>query len=188
MGLFDDTLGTLKALAPTIATAIGGPVGGFAVKALGEVFGVEFGSKDEALEAVKSATPEQLLAMKQADQSFALQMKSLGIDVFKLEVADKQSAREHFSKDGKVFWLGVVVLMTFAATVGAACFGAFHILTGGMAIKDLGVVAAVFGFLGTIIGYVAANAQQVIGYFFGSSQSGEDNGKAMAAAFAKLGG
>jgi hypothetical protein len=47
-------------------------------------------------------------------------------------------------------------------------------------------VAAVFGFLGTVVGYVAANAQQVVSYFFGSSRGSQDKSAAMAEAIKSL--
>jgi len=38
--------------------------------------------------AIQSATPEQMLELKKAEQSFELHMKELDVDVFKLETAD----------------------------------------------------------------------------------------------------
>jgi hypothetical protein len=51
-----------------------------------------------------------------------------------------------------------------------------------MAVKDAGLLATSTGLIGTITGYVAGNAQQVVGYFFGSSQGSADKTEAMAKA------
>ncbi|TCG03738.1 hypothetical protein BZM27_46190 [Paraburkholderia steynii] len=41
----------------------------------------------------------------------------------------------------------------------------------------------VAGFVGTVIGYVSANAQQVVGFLYGSIKGSEQKTDAMAAAF-----
>jgi uncharacterized membrane-anchored protein len=53
--------------------------------------------------------------------------------------------------------------------MGLVVYGCFMLLTGKMTV-DAGTAATVAGLVGTVMGYVAANAQQVLGYFFGSSQ------------------
>jgi hypothetical protein len=50
-------------------------------------------------QAIQAATPEQMLKLKKAEQDFELHMKELEVDVFKLEVQDKQDARGKFSRD-----------------------------------------------------------------------------------------
>ena len=66
MSMIDDALGALAQVAPTIATMIGGPLAGTAVSALESVFGLNpTGDKIAALQAVSTATPDQLLALRQ---------------------------------------------------------------------------------------------------------------------------
>lgn len=67
-------------VAPSIATAIGGPLAGTAVASLMKVFGVE--SEEALQEAIQGATPEQLL-----------QLKSLDLEYQKLLADDSKSAR-----------------------------------------------------------------------------------------------
>ena len=55
------------------------------------------------------------------------------------------------------------------------------------AIKDVAIVATVAGLVGTVVGYVAANAQQVVSYFFGSSRGSADKTAAMATTISRLG-
>ncbi|AUS00482.1 TMhelix containing protein [Vibrio phage 1.275.O._10N.286.54.E11] len=87
----------LGSVAPTIATALGGPMAGAAVKFLGSQFlDDENAGEDQVAEFVRNSSPETLLKVKQADQVFAVQMEKLGVDVFKIEAQDKQNARsEH---------------------------------------------------------------------------------------------
>ena len=85
-------------LLPTIGTALGGPVGGIAANAIAEVLGVE-PTPAKIEQAINTATPEQLVELKKAEQEFEKQMKELDVDVFSLEVKDKQDARSKFNKD-----------------------------------------------------------------------------------------
>lgn len=80
-----DALTVVEKLAPMLATGLGGPLAGGAVSMLEGVLGLKPGaatSTDErqtALSnAISSATPEQLLAIKNADQEYAVQMATLG--------------------------------------------------------------------------------------------------------------
>jgi hypothetical protein len=98
-------------------------------------------------------------------------------------VADTADARKANANNDRVFWLGVVILSTFAAVMGASLWGAYGLLTGELPVTNPAVVGMVSGFIGTVIGYVSANAQQVVGFFFGSSKGSEAKTDAMTSAF-----
>jgi hypothetical protein len=91
-------------LAPTIASVIGGPLAGTAVTALEHVFGLTPGSNDPVEQrqdtvaaAISTATPEQLAAIRKADQDFQVAMASLGFKdqeaLAALRVQDVEGAR-----------------------------------------------------------------------------------------------
>jgi hypothetical protein len=81
-------------VAPGIATALGGPLAGLAVSALTNALGLPSGStEDDVAATMKTATPDQLLALNKADQDFAVRMEELGIDLEKVNAADRDSAR-----------------------------------------------------------------------------------------------
>jgi hypothetical protein len=86
--------GLLGQIAPTIATAIGGPVAGMAVKALAGALGLgQDASSDDVQTAMMNATPEQLAAIKKVDADFKVQMKELDIDLERIAAGDRDSAR-----------------------------------------------------------------------------------------------
>ena len=65
MSLLDQFGPLLGQIAPTIATALGGPLAGIAVKTLSAVLlGHENGSEDDVKAAMTSASPDQLVALK----------------------------------------------------------------------------------------------------------------------------
>jgi hypothetical protein len=181
----------LKQVLPFIGAAATGGVPaliGMAAKTVGDILGAEIPqtAKDIAA-AVAGATPEQLLQLKQADQQFELQMRQLGITERELYLKDTQSARASFSGSRPVFLLGIAILLIFAIALTVSTVGSYYILTAGIQIQDPGVVAAVFGFLGTTIGYIAAQAQQVVGFFFGSSSGSAQKTDQLAQAIQAIG-
>lgn len=199
-----DVATVLERLAPTIATVAGTPLLGGAVAALEGVFGLtpkpdsSIDDRQEAVAAaISGATPEQLLAVKQADQQFAERMTELGfkdkealaelaVKEEQVFVGDTADARAKNANNDRVFWLGVVVLGTFAVIMGASLYGAYALLTGKLPVTNAAVIGMVAGFVGTIIGYASANAQQVVGFFFGSSKGSEQKSEAMSAAFTQV--
>ena len=73
-----DFTAILKTVAPWIGTALGGPLGGMAVTAAANALGLGDKTTDAIKQAISGATPEQMLALKEADQAFSLQMQALG--------------------------------------------------------------------------------------------------------------
>lgn len=172
-------------VAPMAATLLGTPLLGTAVKILSEaLLGRPDGTEADLAAAVaQGLTPEQVVALKQAD----VRVKELDLQEITAAITDTADARHVGSGNRGIFWLGIAVLVTFAMVMAGSLYGAYQLLTGGLAVKDVGMVAAVFGFLGTVVGYVAANAQQVVAYFFGSSVGSKQKTDAMAFSFSRLG-
>lgn len=87
----------VKTVAPWIGTAIGGPLGGMAVEAAANALGLSDKTVDAVKQALSGATPEQMLALKKADQDFALQMQALGFkqitDLEAIAAGDRKDAR-----------------------------------------------------------------------------------------------
>lgn len=85
----------IENVAPTIATALGGPVAGMAVKALSNaLLGHGDGSEDDIRTALATATPDQIASIRKVDNDFKVQMKSLDIDLVEIAASDRASARE----------------------------------------------------------------------------------------------
>jgi hypothetical protein len=96
-----DWKGLVKSIAPSIGTALGGPLGGIAGLALTKALGVsEDSTKDESTlaAAIQGASPDQLLALKKADQDFAMQMQKLGFENVEaleaISAGDRANARD----------------------------------------------------------------------------------------------
>lgn len=108
----------IKTIAPTIATALGGPVGGLAYEVLGKALGITQPSKESVEKAIQGPlTGEQIVAVKAAEQAFAIRCRELDIDLEKIHVADRDSARkrEVDTKDWTPRILAFVVVVTWGA-------------------------------------------------------------------------
>jgi hypothetical protein len=88
----------IQTIAPWIGTALGGPLGGVAVSAIGDAMGLSDKTEAAVKAALSGASPEQMLALKQADQQFALRMQELGFkqlaDMEALAAGDRKDARD----------------------------------------------------------------------------------------------
>ncbi len=132
---------TLAAIAPTLATALGGPLAGAATKFLAsELLGDENASIESIESAVIGASPEALANLKQLDADFKLGMKKLDVDVFSLEVKDRDSARSNHKNSNTptvlVYMLtaliAVVVYFLFPDTVPESNENTLYMLLGSL--------------------------------------------------------
>lgn len=88
----------ISTVAPWLGTALGGPLGGMAVEALGSALGLNDRSLESVKQALQGMTPDQALALKKADQEFAVRMQELGFKNIELleqiAAGDRDSARK----------------------------------------------------------------------------------------------
>ena len=151
----------IKTVAPWIGTALGGPLGGMAVEAAANAMGISSKTADAVKQALSGATPEQMLALKKADQAFAMQMQALGFaDTEKLAALAVEN-----TKDARAMQVitrsNVPALLAVLITVGF-----FGILVGML----LGVLSASDNqALMIMLGALGAAWGAVVNYFFGSS-------------------
>jgi hypothetical protein len=169
----ENILNLVRTVAPSIASAVGGPLAGMAVRTISEVLlGKPDGTEAELEEAAAKATPEQLLALKKAEQEFTVRMRELDIDLERIANSDRDSARsrEVQTKDWMPRILAFVVVGGFMLTVFLVLMGYVE----GM--KDPLMATTV----GTLIGFVSAKCEQVVAYYFGSSAGSKAKDEAMS--------
>lgn len=149
-----------------------------AASAVAEALGRPVDATPAAIEAaVQSATPEQLAAMRETDARLKIAMRQadtedrrIDADLDKAYLADVDSARKAHGTDTHVLWVGVAILVVWSGLTGMTVYGLYALLTGGVKIQDVGLVATIFTVLGSTVGYVSNIAQQVVGYYFGTSR------------------
>lgn len=145
----------LKTVAPWIGTALGGPLGGMAVEAAANALGLGAKTTDALKQALSGATPEQMLALKQADQQFQIQMQALGFkqitDLEAIAAGDRKDARAMQVANRSLVPAGLSVLVTvgyFGILIG--------MMTGKLEVSDQQVMLMMLGSLTTAWGVVMA--------------------------------
>ena len=153
---FDKIAGIIGSVAPTIATALGGPLAGTAASAIAEVLGVNSQDPRALEKAIAQATPEQLTEIKKAELNFEARMKELDVDIFALETADIQNARANNAKD----WTArAIALGTMVAFIGYV----FLVTIQPPDQNSDAIINLVLGYLGGMVSAVTS-------FYFGASQ------------------
>ena len=154
---WDSIKGLVGAVAPTIGAAIGGPVGGGAGKILAQVLGVP--AEPQAVQkALNDATPEQLAEIKKADLDYKTRLAELEVDIFELETADIQNAREAGRSDWTPKVLALLAFLFFGGYVSMVTLMPYE--------QNEAVINLVLGYLGGIV-------SAVVSFYFGASHKAE---------------
>jgi hypothetical protein len=170
-------LDILKAVAPTIATALGGPLAGAAISFLGDKLGVSEPTQEKIADIISGAKPEDLLKIKQLDVEFEEHMAQLGVDVFKIEAQDRESARqrEMALKDSTPAHLAYMIIGGFFGLAVAQLVGIMMFPDYVAKIPPQGWVI-----VGNISGYLAAEAKAAAAYYFGTTASSKSKDATLA--------
>jgi hypothetical protein len=155
-------LGILKSVAPVLATAVAGPAGGAAVGWIASKLGID-DSTVEGVTAALTGNPEMAMKLKELDLEYA-----------KLEVQDRDSARQAYAE---------VATSQYATRLEKMV----------VPFLALGTVALAFIFIGFLIfkdvptdqqqmvifalGFITSSAGQVLSFYFGSSQGSKEKTK-----------
>lgn len=159
----------LKQIAPTVASALGGPLAGMAVAAISKAVGVEEG-KVQDLIASNKMSAEQIAQIKVAEIELQKQANELGLNFEKLATDDRKSARE--MQIATRSWvpplLAAAVTIGFFAILGGMMFGK-------MSVADNTALTMMLGSLGTAW-------TGIIAYYFGSSAGSQAKTELMSKA------
>jgi hypothetical protein len=146
MSNFDALKNIVRAVAPGIATALGGPAAGLAIASLSNLLlGKSNGSPEEIEGAIASASPDMLLKLKELD----LQMQQA-------QFAEFKSARERevgMANAGKRDWTMAYLVVFMSAMYAAVVFFNMHIPDG----TEKETLSQMSTFLGMVIGYYFGN-------------------------------
>ncbi|MFM0355475.1 hypothetical protein PQR12_18455 [Paraburkholderia nemoris] len=178
----------LKTVAPWLVTALTGGVPGIAAMAASAIAG-KLGLADDSVDAVKSAltgqqmTPEQLLALKQADDDFALKMRQAGfthaenmagiqVQADRVAADDRASARNFAAVEHDHTARNLAYMYTVALF---AVIGLEFLLAAQQIKLDDGVMRALDTLFGILIAMVLGSKE----YFFGSSSRADKQAAAI---------
>jgi hypothetical protein len=142
-------------VAPWIGAALGGPLGSAAIGAAAEALGLSDKTEETLKNVLAGVTPEQMLALKNADQAFALKMQELGYkqtsDLEAIAAGDRKDARDM----QKATRSPVPAMLSVGVTLGyfAILIG---MMTGWLKVSDSQALLLMLGSLSTGWGVVMA--------------------------------
>lgn len=164
-----DWKSVIGTVAPTIATALGGPLAGVAVKAIATKLGVE--ATEQAVEdAVLQSNPDTLLKLKEADYEFKKSMKNAEIEIERINKDDRASARDMAVKTS----LQPQVILSTIYTVAFAVV-LYMVFSGSSLIPVEMREPAMY-----LLGILSAGQLQIMNFWFGSSKGSQDKTIALA--------
>ena len=168
-----DWLATLKTVAPTVASAIFGPLGAVAVASVGELLGLSSATKDKISEIIQAGqmTPEQIGKLRELELEYQNNEKERGFKYAELSFKDRDSARTANVSGGTqkpLFWLSLLLL---SITLGTECMVLFNGYPEG---TDPLVV-------GRVLGLMDAVAMLVLSYWYGTTNGSAVKNELLAA-------
>lgn len=154
----------IKSLAPLIGTALGGPLGGAAAAFLADKLGIEGKTIEAVSDVLQSGrmTPDQVAAVKLAEVEFQKFLAANKIDLAKLEVQDRQGARDMQSGTRSLIpgVLAVIIVGGFFGILVAMMLGVLKVSDQQSLLILLGALSAGFG--------------AVLSFYFGSSNGSQN--------------
>ena len=145
----------LKQIAPTVASALGGPLAGMAVSAISKAIGVDEDKVQDLISSNK-LTADQVAQIKIAEIELQKQANELGLNFEKLAVDDRKSAREMQAATRSI------VPPALAASITLGFFGILVLLLLGKVDGNNPTILMMLGSLSTAW-------TGIIAYYFGSS-------------------
>jgi len=142
----------LKTIAPTIATALGGPLAGLAIEAVSKAIGID--PKDvQSIISEGKLSADQIMLLKQAEVQMAARAQEMGLDFAKLSNEDRKSARDMqvATKSYLPPALAIGVTIGFFGILGGLMYGQIQhapqidIMLGSLGTAWTGIIAFYFG-------------------------------------------
>ena len=155
----DALLSILKGVAPVLATAVAGPAGGAAVGWIASKLGID----DDTIEGVTKALT--------GNPEMALKLKELDLEYAKLEVQDRDSARQAYAAvatSEHATKLDKIVVPVLALGVVGLAFTLIGVL---MFVNTPTDQQQIIIFA---LGFITSAAGQVLSFYFWSSQGSKD--------------
>lgn len=153
----------ITAIAPTVGTLLGGPLGGMVA---GQLSTLLTGSKDatpkEMLQAFGSSNPDVFLQLQQLENDTKLQLEQMNIDLHKLQLDDVTNARQRqieLAKAGIKDWVPSIIALSVT-------FGFFLIL---ILLLFVDAPEGTDKVMAMILGALSNSFGLVLAYYFGAS-------------------
>ncbi|MFD1342901.1 hypothetical protein [Litorisediminicola beolgyonensis] len=150
--------GVVATVAPTLATALGGPLAGVAAREIaGALIGDKDASEHQIARAIQHASPQDLVKLKEIELQFQAELEAAGVQLEEIAAKDRASARQRqtATRDWTPSVLGLAIVLGFFGVLA-------YIFRFGLPDSGSEVLLIMVGSLGTM-------TTQVGNFFYGSS-------------------
>lgn len=169
MKLGDKAKSIIATVAPTVATALGGPLAGMAAAILADVVGG--GDASTVEKAILSGNPDVMLKLKEADNTLVIRLRELDIEELAEGNRDRANARELFKvNQGPQIWLS----MLFIGGYFFALFWAVSFLTETKEISETAKTVITL-----LLGVITREVPTIMQFWFGSSSGSKNKDEGM---------
>ena len=150
-------------VAPTLATALGGPLAGVAVKTIAtQVLGKPDATEDEVEAAIIGSDPQTIIRLKEVEFEFKKLLVDAGIKLEEIAASDRANARDREVKTGDVWTPRILAAVIVTGWFLIQWYLLKHVIPAEMreiVMRSLGTLDMALG--------------GMLGYYFGSSASGK---------------
>ena len=156
---------TLFKIAPTVATALVGPLGGLAISTIGSIFGMDNATEDHIKKVIEDGqlTPEHIAKLRELEMQYIENEKERGFKYSELVFKDRDSARSANVAGGIQKPLFVMSLLLLCLTLGTEVWVLFN-----------GYPAIISDIIvGRVLGLMDAVAMMVLAYYYGTSSGSQ---------------
>jgi hypothetical protein len=161
----------VKNVAPALATALGSPAAGVAIRALGqELLGKENATEKEVSEYImKNQSPELLAKIKQTEANLELELAKIDKSLEEIAAEDRASARELAKR--RTVWPQVILTALFVLgyflVLGFVVHYVFGEGSGNLAPEYLSI-------LSLLLGILTSEVPRIMTFWFGSSHGSKE--------------
>ena len=153
-------------VAPMIATALGGPLSGTAVKFLADnLLGNPDATEKDISDYILAASPQELLKVKELNNQFSIEMERIGVDLEKIAAADRADAREMGEKTSLRPQIALSIVFIFGY------FGLLWMLFSGTVTID----DSIRDMANILLGALSAGIPMILRFWFGGSPQDNDH-------------
>ncbi|GDX04012.1 lytic transglycosylase domain-containing protein [Buttiauxella sp. A111] len=149
---------------------------------------------EQIIDVIKNnqTSPSIVTDLRSAEESLKHYEITSGIRFAELALQEKQSIQDFQINSGiagNIFNSGIKIVWIAMSGLLVVIIISLLLLIPGVQIPNekQSIVTAVFGIIGTVIGFINGLASNIVGYYWGSSQGSKEKGIEMASSFKNLG-
>lgn len=170
-------LDVVSKLAPTVASALGGPLAGAAVTAIGELLGLSEPTQDKIKSVIENGqlTGQQISDLRQLEMKYKNDEADRGFKYAELEFKDRASARDRDAEIVKAGKRNTRADVMFILAVAVIC-GLVYLIW-----KDPNINEYMKGIVTLVLGRFLGYLDNIYSFEFGTTRSSQDKNATISA-------